>query len=168
MKIEFKHKKILERLYSTNDAEVLDALKELRETGDKSVVTYLVELLFISKSERIKERVENFLKDIKDNQAAGPLALAVNNQRYEPILDKLLAICWQSGLDFSDHPRIFTDAAIRGDYQSTIEAFTVLEETIPQLSEERKAEERDYLKENITGMEKDKAILIQELIKQFR
>lgn len=164
MEVTFKHKKILEDLYSTKDSVVVSALKELRSSGDNSVIPYLVDIYVNSASELVKNETENFLKDLKDDDAAKPLSEALKNPKYKNELENLTAICWQADIDFSPYIHTFTKIAIEGDYQTSIEAFTVIEEAIPNISQKDIRQHISYLKEEITKIEKDKAPLIMELI----
>ena len=48
----------------------MDAIRKLRDTGDPSVVPYLVDLYASTDNPSIERALENFLKDIKDQNAA--------------------------------------------------------------------------------------------------
>lgn len=164
MKVTFKHKKILEDLYSAKDSVVISALNELRKSGDTTVVPYLVDLYVSSPSDHVKSETEKFLKDLKDDDAAKPLAEALENPKYKTKLENLTAICWQANIDFSPYIDTFTKIAIEGDYQTSLEAFTVIEEAIPNISQTDIRRHISYLKEEITKIEENKIPLIRELI----
>ncbi len=164
MELSFKHKKILEDLYSTKETIVISALKELRQSGDNSVIPYLIDLFVNSTSDKVKSETENFLIDLKDDKAAKPLSDALKDSRYKNKLEQLTSICWQADLDFSPYIDTFTEIAIIGDYQTSIEAYSVIEESLPNLSQQDIQKHISYLKEKITKLNEDKIPLIRELI----
>ena len=164
MEVTFKHKKLLEDLYSAKDSVVITALNELRKSGDNTVIPYLVDLYVSSPSDIVKSETEKFLKDLKDNEAAKPLSEALKNPKYKDYLENLTAICWQADIDFSSYIDTFTEIAIKGDYQTSIEAFTVIEESLPNIPQTDIQRHISYLKDEITKIDKNKVPLIRELI----
>ena len=164
MKVTFTHKKLLEDLFSTKDSVVVSALNELRKSGDTTVIPYLVELYVSAPSDIVKSETEKFLKDLKDDEAAKPLSEALGNPKYKNNLEVLTAICWQANIDFSPYIDSFTKIAIEGDYQTSLEAFTVIEEALPNISQTDIRRHISYLKNEINKIDKNKIPLIKELI----
>jgi hypothetical protein len=80
-------------------------------------------------------------------------------------LPAFLAACWQSGLDFSDHLHLFAKLFIDGDYITSLEAFTVLEESFPNATDEARMECIRYLKQAEYLVMDEKLPLFRELRK---
>lgn len=164
----FKHKKTIEKLYSAKEEVALDAIKTLRETGDPTVVPFVVQLYISTDNPKIERALENFLKDIKDQEAAKTLAEAIENPKNNDKLTQLVSICWQTPLNFGPYIDVFVKVAIEKDYQTTIEAFTVVEEALPYAAPHKISSEVERLKDKLPTIPKEKQLLIKELINTMK
>ena len=77
----------------------------------------------------------------------------------------VIAIFWQSRLDFSNYLPVFVRVFIKEDYQTAIEAFTVVESSISNMSIEIQHECMDILKTAEGSITRLKRPLYEELIK---
>jgi hypothetical protein len=164
----FKHKKTVEQLYSPKEELAMEAIKNLRNTGDPSVVPYVVDLYVSTDNPKIEKALENFLKDIKDQKAVHAFINAIKNPSFEKKLTQLVGICWQTPLNFGPYIDVFVDIAIEKDYQTTIEAFTVVEEALPYASPRKISSETEKIKHTISSVREDKQLLLSELIKTMQ
>jgi hypothetical protein len=80
-------------------------------------------------------------------------------------LPSLVAACWQSGLDFSGHLRIFAKLFILSDYITSLEAFTVLEESFPNATEQARLDCIRYIRDSENLVFDEKLPLFRELKK---
>ena len=163
-KFVFKHKKTVEQLYSPKEELAMDAIKTLRNSGDPSVIPYLVDLYVSTDKPKIESALGNFLRDIKDQSAVKALMDAIANPRFDKKLTQLVSFCWQTPLNFSSYLDVFVDITIEKDYQTSIEAFTVVEEALPYTSPSKISNEIQKLKEKITSVPEEKQLLLKELI----
>ena len=60
----------------------------------------------------------------------------------------LVSSCWQSGLNYSDYSLDLAKSFLKGDYVTAIECLTVIEESVHELSREKKDEIIKSLEEN--------------------
>ena len=134
-------------LRSGNRPVIISTLRELRNSGNVSVLPELFELLAGQEDEQIAGEICNLLNDLKDQKAAGLLADAIQNPDYRSVSISLVAACWQNGLSYGDHIETFVEVVLTGPYQAAIEAFTVIEGAIGEIGLER----RDRLKSELVS-----------------
>lgn len=164
--IEDKAIKIIARkLQSTNTEEVLFTIKQLRNTGEPKVLPLLINLLDKSQSEKINESILGLLGDLKNKNCTPELVTALENKEYKQIHKDLLTTCWQSGLDYSDNIELFVDFFISGDFETSFEAFTILDNFEGQFEVEKMNQLIGKLKEKINDFKgSQKEGLFVELI----
>jgi len=75
----------------------------------------------------------------------------------------MLTICWQSRLDFSGSLDVFFEILVDGDYQTSIEAFTVIESAMMNLNREEIEQRLDWLKISSHRVISNKQSLIHEM-----
>jgi hypothetical protein len=83
----------------------------------------LVEL--ISSNER--DEREEALKILKKENGAMMLLSSIASKEFREHRPKLIAACWESGLDFTEHFEFFLHLALTGDFSVSMEAVTVIE-----------------------------------------
>ncbi|HEX2394553.1 MAG TPA: hypothetical protein VHI78_04365, partial [Bacteroidales bacterium] len=76
-----------------------------------------------------------------------------------------VAACWQSGLDFSSYLQVFAGLFIQGDYSTALEAFTVIEESLGNATEDEVYACIQFLKESEYLVSDEKLPLYRELQK---
>ena len=67
------------------------------------------------------------LKALKDVNAQDTIAELIKKTENTDQLPKLVALCWESGLDFSKHTSLFFNLVVNPDIFVSLEALTVLE-----------------------------------------
>ena len=162
---ENRLKNQIQSLRSGNRTAILTTLKELRSDGNVSVLPDLFDLLLDQEDEEIAGEITSLLNDLKDKEAAPILSEAIRNPEYSKIMTILVSACWQNGLSYGEYIDTFVEVIISGQYEASIEAFTVIEEAVGDLEQE----ERDLLIKNLKSHIKDidelKKPLLSELIK---
>ena len=161
---ELKQTDQINALRSGNKSAILATLKALRNSGKVFLLTELFNLLADQEDEDILAAATSFLNDLKDQESVSLLIEAISNPEYEDIKSILVASCWQNGLSYGKYIDIFLEVAIKGDYSSAIEAFTVIEEAIGEVEQERRADLIIAVKHGLGGADDHKKALLRELI----
>jgi hypothetical protein len=160
-----KNKELVEKLNSGNNNLIFEALKEIKKEGTISIIPHLFDLINENTSDIIKKDIVGLICDIKVQSAAPLLVDAILTRKFGEYTSDVISIFWQSRLDFSKYLPVFVRIFIKEDYQTALEAFTVVEGAIPNMSIEIQKECIDILKtaeESITHMKRP---LYEELIK---
>lgn len=69
------------------------------------------------------------LGDVKDKAVIPIILSSLQNPENAHIQKQLIQVCWESGLDYSEHLPYFVDLFLELDYVPAIEAFTLIENT---------------------------------------
>lgn len=153
-----------QNLKEGSDEFIISTLEELRENGEDYMIDSIIHLLFTKRSDVLKEAVVNFLVDIKNQSAAVEIIKTIKEKKNSSDVSHLVSVCWQSRLDFSNEIELFMDLLCKADYQTSIEAFSVIENALDNTSDEKIEEYSLYLKNEVKKIAKDKQPLVQQMI----
>ena len=159
-----QNKLIINRLLSDSTDEVLFTINKLRNTGNKNLIPYLIDILATHKSTKVKESILNLLYDLKYQSAAEAIIKAIKSDKYAHITERLLSICWQSSLDFSNYIDVFTLKFIKGSFKESFEAYTAIESIESKINSELAEKSITMLKKEINNIEENKKELLIELV----
>ena len=125
------------KLFSSDTKVVLSALNSLKDKGNKDYLPLLFELLLSKPEDEVQKEIVKLLGTIKDKETIPSFVEALEDSRFSAIRKEILTACWQNGLDFSEHMRVFVTLVIEGEWEVSFEAFTVIEnlEFFPQEDE---------------------------------
>ena len=126
---------IIGNLFSIDQSIVLNTLNEISFTGKTQYVPALIEVLHSSENQEVKQLIIKILSELKMTDAAAILVDAINNPKFKDEQEVLVRICWENGLNFSPYLSTFVDLAIHGDYMTSFEAVTVIENSEGEISE---------------------------------
>lgn len=157
-------KRNIQSLRSGNKKVIIDAISDIRKRGKISILPEIFELMLITEDEQVMEAAIKLLNDLKKKEAIPVMVSAITDTNYSTIQKELLAACWQSGLDYHEHIMVFIDVALKSDYASTLEAFTVIENCIGDISDADRALCIKKLNNGVEKVSKEKLPLIRELI----
>ena len=160
-----KLKNQIAALRSGNKTAILVTLKEIRTQGDISIIPELFDLLLDQEDSQIIAETTALLNDLKDQKAASVLAEAINNPEYQDIVQILVAACWQNGLSYGAYLDQFVEVAVRADYATSIEAFTVIEGAIGEVEKEQRAGSIQTIQKHLSDTDEQKQSLLRELVK---
>jgi len=118
---------IRDKLFSADSNTVVSAVHSLKESGNKSYLPILFELLTQEPEAEIQNEILKLLGGIKDVETIPVFIDALQNKKYASIRKDIVTVCWQNGMDFNDHFEVFTDLIINEEWDVAFEAFTVLE-----------------------------------------
>ncbi len=131
---------------SSSDEAIIGLLAELRESGEDYMLPTIINLLFSSRSENLKNEVVNFLVDLKNKSSIVTIIETIKQNKRSKDIHLLVSVCWQSRLDFTPHIDIFIDIMEHGNYQACLEAFTVLENIIENLNSDELSDLKKKIK----------------------
>lgn len=118
----------LKSAIKTSDQELIDhALEEIKTKGDESDIAPLITFLHQTSSIEVKEIIYQLLIDLKHENSVDQLIHELENEKDLDILERLVASCWQNGLNYSRHLPFFVQLIIDQEFQIAFEAFTVIE-----------------------------------------
>lgn len=118
----------LKSAIKTSNQELIDhALEEIKTKGDESDVAPLITFLHQTSSIEVKEIIYQLLIDLKHENSVDQLIHELENEKDLDILERLVASCWQNGLNYSRHLPFFVQLIIDQEFQIAFEAFTVIE-----------------------------------------
>jgi hypothetical protein len=152
-------------LASENTGMAIEAIHEIRNSGSLTMLPYLFGLIRNETPREVRTEVLQLLSEIKKQEAARLIAASFAAHEYGEYLPAFVAACWQSGLDFSEHLDVFARLFIHSDYITALEAFTVLEESMPQASDKARIECIQYIRESEPVVDEIKLPLFRELRK---
>jgi hypothetical protein len=149
--------------------EINDRISILRsEEPFEGAVSLLAEFFDKTRDEGLKILVTEFFNDMKQRSCRSEVIesiAAVSNPASKAML---VASCWQSGLDYSDHAVALAEIFIRGDYLTSLECFTVLETCSGLISNADKSGITGRLESEIDTYDAAKQQLARELIAVMR
>lgn len=152
-------------LTSKDEKYVLGRLRELKISGNVTILPYILDLLVTSNSNVIIQEVLNIIRDLKDQKCVPVIVEYIDKNKVGKHVSDIISSCWQSRLDFHAHLNIFADCFLHGNYQTSLEAFTVIEEMIWKSSEEQIQSCKEILVDNVSKVNREKHPLYRELIK---
>jgi len=153
---------------SGNRSSIMAGLKEIRMESNIAILPELFNLLLErEEDEEIVQETSSLLNDLKMQEAAPILAEALEDPSYEPISHILAAACWQNGLSYGKYAGTFVKLAISSDYETAIEAFTVLEEAVGEIELTERAKLVKNIKQGMSGAPEQKRLLLFELVKSI-
>lgn len=152
------------RLNSEDSKTAINAITELKETGNASYVPVLIELLHATDNPEIKSRIIRLLSELKQSDAIPMIIDAIENKKYANELQHLVSACWENGMDYSMHLSLFVDLVIENDLVVALEAYTVITNMSGKISKEILEKESRKLKEAILVSDTQKKELMYDLL----
>lgn len=141
------HKINLQRkLFSTNEKEVIEVLKNISEIGYPEIITDLIGLYSSSQFENVKNQIYFILSNLKDKNSVSYFIHGLKLETNPEIRTQLISACWQNGLDYSDYLEYFIEIISKESMFNSIEAFSVIEGNYTNLEESKLIELRSFVK----------------------
>jgi len=159
-----EEKRYIQSLRSGNKKVIIDVISSIRKRGKISVLPEIFELMLLSEDEEVMEAAVALLNDLKKKEVIPVMVDAISDKNYKGIRKELVASCWQSGLDYHENIMVFINVALKDDYASALEAFTVIEECIGEISDSERGRCVKKLNKGLEKTNEEKLPLIKELI----
>lgn len=140
IKSDKKLKNLRSLLSKDDDLIAAGAIEMLREEEPfEGAVSLLADHYESTTSHSVRTAIEGFMNDIKDPSVRPEVVAAITKKREPGTVTMLVSSCWQSGMDYSKYAFDFAEIFLNSDVAVSVECYTVLEESIPQLeADERK------------------------------
>ncbi|MBN2215507.1 MAG: hypothetical protein JW723_14835 [Bacteroidales bacterium] len=129
-KLNREEKLMISKLQSGRLSLIIEVLKEIKQSGSVRLIPYLFEIIASGRFTRVEDEIIRLISDIKERDAVPYIVESIKKYNFGDKTAGIIAICWQSRLDFSAYLPEFTGFFFQNDYQTSIEAFTVIEESL--------------------------------------
>jgi len=164
IKLTEKQKAVIDSVIAINDEQVISLIQDFRENGELFIVQPLIEMLYSNRGQVLKNSILEFLRDIKNQDAVTVITQSIQKHIGDKNTTSLISICWQSNLDFSSELPVFIDILCNGDFLTSFEAFTVIENSVGNLSPKDIDLHISSIKSKSKGINAEKQSLVKEMI----
>jgi hypothetical protein len=161
---EDKRKLLINNLLGSSDEQIISLLTELRKSDNLLLLPFLLEMLYSTRTETLKKAIIEYISDLKDEGAVPTIIQKLEKSFPSQNVTPLITACWQSRLDFSKHLGIFFNILLSGTYLTAFEAFTVIENSIDNISSEELTKYISTVKKGILKSDRDKQLLLIEMV----
>jgi len=150
-------------LFSGDVCVINDTLAFIRELHEFQYIEILFDLYVTTQNKEVKTSIFNLLVDIKDERFVESIVECIQKPKYGTVINDMIAVCWQTGLDFSKHTNLFLDLFLTGDLHTAIECFTVIEEALPGITEKERGALVERINASHNNASEEKKLLANEL-----
>jgi hypothetical protein len=158
----------LSRLKSSiksGNPELIDhALEEIKYNGDDTYIAPLVKFLHQTNNKEVKEKVYGLFVDLKHENSVDILVFEMKNENDLDVLERLVAACWQNGLNYSKHLPYFVQLIIDQEFQIAFEAFTVIENMYGKIEDNIESMLLAKIEKSIPNADERKQYLLKGLL----
>ncbi len=154
-------------LYSYDIQAIRDLLIVLREEGSVEILADLINVYKAYKEKELGKLIFSFLVDLKNQDNAELLLKFINNIDYKSIKTELISLCWQTTLNFDSYFENFIDIFINSDFETAIEAFSVIE-YMNYFDKQQLELNIKKLQINIGNVSEEKKALLVDLVNVLR
>jgi hypothetical protein len=155
----------LKSAIKTGNPELTDhALDEIKNKGDDTYIAPLIEFLHQNLSKEVKEKIFQLFCDLKHENSVDQLINELKNEKDLDILERMVAACWQNGLDYSKHLPYFVQLVIDQEFQIAFEAFTVIENMYGKIEGDVETMLTEKIEQSIQGAEERKQYLLRGML----
>ena len=162
-------KKLLElvqQLRKEDNEAFKEHIEQIRTSSDIQIIPFLVELLAEERvDDEKKEAILTLIMDIKHHDAPKLLVQGIEKLKGTDQLQPYLSALWQNSLSFAPYIDTFVDIALTADYLTAYDAFTVIENSCSEASDETLDAAILKLKNGYAAEDESKKPMILELIK---
>lgn len=155
----------LKTAIKSGNPELIDhALEEIKERGDLSYISPLVQFLHQSYPAEIKQDIYRLFSDLKLENAVDLLIMEMEQEKDPDILEQLVASCWQNGLNYSKHLPYFVGLILDQEFQIAFEAFTVVENMYGKIEGDTEHMLLEKIEKALPTAEQSKQYLLKGLL----
>ena len=162
---EKRLRELEQRLGDKNTDSVINTIMSLRdEEACTGAIRLLAELFDKSTEPSIKSNISAFMNDMKEKSLCIEVVTEIKKKYKSETTKMLVSSCWQSGLDYARYASDFALVFERGDYETAIECFSVIESNLPGISKQSRDHIIILLKESEGLRNSAKSALMEELV----
>jgi len=155
----------LKSAIKSGNQELIDhALEEIKTKGDETYIAPLVVFLHETTVKEVRENIYGIFADLKHENSVGQLIVVLENEKNLDILERLVAACWQNGLNYSKYLSFFVQLIIEQEFQIAFEAFTVVENMYGKIEYDLEATLLEKIEKSIPEAEERKQYLLKGLL----
>jgi hypothetical protein len=155
----------LKSAIKTSNQELIDhALEEIKTKGDESYIAPLITFLHQTSSNEVKEIIYQLFIDLKHEKSVDQLIRELEKEKDLDILERLVASCWQNGLNYSKHLPFFVQLVIDQEFQIAFEAFTVIENMYGKIEGDTESMLLSKIEKSLPLTEERKQYLLKGLL----
>jgi len=122
-----EEKQIKSLLNASEKEKQLEGIKLSRVHATTDTFNQMLNLLKKTDEPEVEAAIIQFLYDLKDERSIESLINALNNEEMSYYHSFIISAFWQSAIDGSPYLDLFVKKAIEGEYMSSLEALTVVE-----------------------------------------
>jgi len=155
----------LKSAIKSGNPELVDhALEEIKTKGDATYIAPLIAFLHQPMNDEVRENIYRLFIDLKDENSVDQLVHELENENDLDILVRLIAACWQNGLNYSKHLPYFVQLIIDQEFQIAFEAFTVVENMYGKINFDVEMTLLEKIEKSIPFAEDRKQYLLKGLL----
>ncbi len=155
----------LKNAVKTGNPELIDhALEEIKSKGDDTYIAPLIGYIHQNPSREIKDKIFQLFIDLKDENSVDQLIAELKNEKDLDVLERLVAACWQNGLNYSKHLPYFVQLVLEQEFQIAFEAFTVIENMYGKIDSDVETMLKNKIEKSLSTVEERKQYLLKGML----
>jgi hypothetical protein len=159
-----KVKELSEILIKDSNIVITKAIEMLRlEKPFEGAIGLLTAYYDTTSDFSIRKSIAGFMNDLKDQTACQEVITEIRKNWKPDTISMLVSSCWQSGLNYSEYSADLARIFLLGDYVTSVECLTVIEESVHELSKKDRNEIIRLLEEGTPAVDNEKKVLMLEL-----
>jgi hypothetical protein len=149
----------------SGNPELIDhAIDEIKNKGDDTYIAPIVALLHQTLSNEVKTSIFQLFIDLKHENSVDQLIQEIAMEEDPEILERLVASCWQNGLNYSKHLPYFVQLVLDHEFQIAFEAFTVIENMYGKIDPDVEKAIMEKIENNLPYAEERKQYLLKGML----
>lgn len=158
-------KNIEKCLLSDNQQVVLETIMLLRTEGHYLYLNLLGKILRDTKNIEIVNVITTLFNDLNDEETKDVIINMIQDEEFLHIRKTLVSSCWQNSLDFDMYFKVFVNVVINENYETAIEALSVIDEMETGITKKDCEIGKEEIKKAIKKEDDEKISLLLEVIK---
>ena len=149
----------------TGNPELVDhALDEIKHKGDDTYIAPLLAFVHQPIPKEAREKIFQLFTDLKHENSVDAFVAELKLETNLEILERMVAACWQNGLNYSQYLSWFVDLVIGQDFQIAFEAFTVIENMYGKIEGDLEASLLSKIEKSLPSADERKHYLLKGLL----
>ncbi len=128
---------LLKKLNAKEPKDIINAIKSLKVSGNKTVIEPLIKLYTNTQNNAVKNEITDLFNTLKSTQAPQEVIKCLNNPKYTAAKTMLLSSIWNSNLDYTLYLNDIINAATQGNMMDAMECLTIIENMEGTLDEQK-------------------------------